>query len=152
MEIRITRDTMSDIYFDALRIRNQVFVKEQGVPYELEVGNALKEAAAVHFVLYDAGVAQGTVRLLTNPAGSSALIQRMAIFKEARGRGYANVLLEELVVFAQNAGIEKLELHAQLSARGLYDKHGFAEVGDVFEEAGIAHITMEKGLNKRKNH
>ena len=32
MEIRVTRDTMSDIYFDALRIRNQVFVKEQGVP------------------------------------------------------------------------------------------------------------------------
>ncbi|MFK5292669.1 GNAT family N-acetyltransferase, partial [Lactococcus lactis] len=29
MEIRVTRDTMSDIYFDALRIRNQVFVKEQ---------------------------------------------------------------------------------------------------------------------------
>lgn len=59
MEIRVTRDMMSDIYFDALRIRNQVFVKEQGVPYELEVGNALEEASAVHFVLYDEGVAKG---------------------------------------------------------------------------------------------
>lgn len=66
MEIRVTRDMMSDIYFDALRIRNQVFVKEQGVPYELEVGNALEEASAVHFVLYDEGVAKGTVRLLTD--------------------------------------------------------------------------------------
>ena len=41
MEIRVTRDTMSDIYFDALRIRNQVFVKDHGVPYALDVGNAL---------------------------------------------------------------------------------------------------------------
>lgn len=66
MEIRVTRDTMSDIYFDALRIRNQVFVKEQGVPYELEVGNALEEASSVHFVLYDDGLAKGTVRLLAD--------------------------------------------------------------------------------------
>ncbi|MCL2113775.1 MAG: GNAT family N-acetyltransferase [Streptococcaceae bacterium] len=146
MEIKITRDTMSDIYFDALRIRNQVFVKEQGVPYELEVENPVEEASAVHFVLYIDGKAYGTVRLLADLDKKSGLIQRMAILKEGRGKGYANVLLCQLTEFAKSSNIDILELHAQLSARGLYAKHGFSEVGQVFEEAGIQHITMEKAL------
>lgn len=146
MEIRTTRDTMSDIYFDALRIRNTVFVKEQGVPYALEVENAVEEAKAVHFVLYEDGAALGTVRLLADLDKQTALIQRMAVLAEARGRGYANILLENLMQFAKVHGILELELHAQLSAKGLYAKHGFAEVGEVFEEAGIQHITMKKAL------
>lgn len=144
MEIRVTRDTMSDIYFDALRIRNQVFVKEQGVPYELEVGNALEEASAVHFVLYDEGVAKGTVRLLTDLDEKTALVQRMAILKEARGHGYAAILIDRLIEFARETKLNKLELHAQLSARGLYSKFHFNEVGQIFEEAGIQHIQMER--------
>ena len=103
MEIRVTRDTMSDIYFDALRIRNQVFVKEQGVPYELEVGNALEEASSVHFVLYDDGLAKGTVRLLADLDKKTALIQRMAILKEARGHGYAKLLIDRLIEFAKES-------------------------------------------------
>ena len=144
MEIRVTRDTMSDIYFDALRIRNQVFVKEQGVPYELEVGNALEEASSVHFVLYDDGLAKGTVRLLADLDEKKALIQRMAILKEARGHGYATLLINRLIEFAKESKLNKLELHAQLSAKGLYSKHGFNEVGQIFEEAGIQHIKMER--------
>lgn len=146
MEIKITRDTMSDIYFDALRIRQQVFVKEQGVPYALEVENAVEEASAVHFVLYVEGKACGTVRLLADLEDHSALIQRMAILKEERGKGYANLLLANLTEFAQTADITKLNLHAQLSAKGLYARHDFVEVGEIFEEAGIQHITMEKAL------
>ncbi|KGH34202.1 GNAT family N-acetyltransferase [Lactococcus cremoris] len=147
MEIRVTRDTMSDIYFDALRIRNQVFVKEQGVPYELEVGNTLEEASAVHFVLYDEGVAKGTVRLLTDLDEKTALVQRMAILKEARGHGYAAILIDRLIEFAKETKLNKLELHAQLSARGLYSKFHFNEVGQIFEEAGIQHIQMERTIN-----
>ena len=143
MEIRVTRDTMSDIYFDALRIRNQVFVKEQGVPYELEVGNALEEASSVHFVLYDDGLAKGTVRLLADLDDKTALI----ILKEARGHGYATLLINRLIEFAKENRLNKLELHAQLSAKGLYSKHGFNEVGQVFEEAGIQHIQMERTIH-----
>lgn len=146
MEIKITRDTMSEIYFDALRIRNQVFVKEQGVPYELEVGNAIEEASAVHFVLYDEKSARATVRLLVQPDQNTALVQRMAVLKEFRGRDYARFLLNQLLEFAQQAGIQEVILHAQLSARGLYAKFGFEEFGEIFEEAGIQHISMKKTL------
>lgn len=50
MKILITKDTMSDIYLDAVRIRQKVFVQEQGVPAKLEIDE--KEAYSVHFVLY----------------------------------------------------------------------------------------------------
>lgn len=46
MKILITKDTMSDIYLDAVRIRQKVFVQEQGVPANLEIDE--NEAYAVH--------------------------------------------------------------------------------------------------------
>lgn len=146
MEIKITRDTLSDIYFDALRIRNTVFVKEQGVAYELEVGDALEEASSVHFVLYDGEIALGTVRILADLEQKTGLLQRMAILKEYRGKGYAPLLINRLLDFAQEMELQSLSLHAQLSVRAMYIKFGFAEVGEIFEEAGIEHITMIKNF------
>lgn len=140
MEIKQTRDTLSTTYFDALSIRNAVFVKEQGVPYALEMESPKDEAQAVHFVLYNGGKALATVRLLGN------VVQRMAVLAEARGKGYANVLLEEVFRFARQSGLNELLLHAQLSAQGLYARHGFKPEGEIFEEAGIQHITMKKSL------
>ena len=148
--IRNTRDTMSEIYLAALKIRNEVFVKEQGVPYALEVENPVEEAAAVHFVYFDdGGKALATVRLLVNAEDRTlALVQRMAVIKEARGQGIAAQLLTYLTDFAREHGVQTLILHAQLSARGFYDKAGFLSEGEVFEEAGIRHITMKKFLPK----
>ena len=49
--IKRTKDTMSQIYLDALFIRHEVFVKEQQVPIALEIDE--QEAKAIHFVLYE---------------------------------------------------------------------------------------------------
>lgn len=35
-------------------------------------------------------------------------------------------------------------LHAQVAARGVYDRAGYHPVSGVFEEEGIEHVTMEK--------
>ena len=39
----------------------------------------------------------------------------------------------------------EVELHAQVSARGFYERAGYAAVGEEYEEAGIAHVTMRRG-------
>ena len=62
MIIKYTRDTMSQIYLDALHIRNEVFVHEQNVPLELEIDEY--EALTLHFVLYEENKALATLRLL----------------------------------------------------------------------------------------
>ena len=46
---------------------------------KLEVGNALEEASSVHFVLYDDGLAKGTVRLLADLDDKTALIQLVCL-------------------------------------------------------------------------
>ncbi|MCI3859933.1 GNAT family N-acetyltransferase [Lactococcus garvieae] len=147
MQIKQTRDTMSEIYCDALRIRNTVFVKEQGVPFDLEVGSPIDEAHSVHFVGYEEGKALATVRLLVDSEDKKhAVVQRMAVLKEERGKGYANVLLQSLLDFCNQSGITLLTLHAQLSAKGLYEKFGFQAQGETFTEAGIEHVTMSLAI------
>lgn len=49
MKIKQTRNTLSDTYLDAVRIRQLVFVKGQGVPMSLEIDE--NEAYCLHFVL-----------------------------------------------------------------------------------------------------
>jgi predicted GNAT family N-acyltransferase len=43
-------------------------------------------------------------------------------------------------------GVTEVELHAQLTARGFYERAGYAPVGQEYREAGIAHVTMVRRL------
>ena len=38
-----------------------------------------------------------------------------------------------------------ITLYAQAHLRTFYERHGFAAVGDVFDEDGIPHLRMDKG-------
>ena len=143
MKIVQTKDTMSEIYLDALRIRNHVFVEEQQVPLTLEIDE--NEAYSVHFVLYVKGVAKATVRLLPMDA-THVKVQRMAVEKDARGQGYGQFLLEAAEDFARKQGFTQITLGAQLSARPFYEKSGYVTRGPVFLDAGIEHVEMTKAL------
>ena len=124
-------------------LRTRVFVVEQGVPVEIEQDAA--DATAVHVLSRDdAGRVVATGRLLVH--GPTAGIGRMATDAAARGRGHAAAVLVELHRQAVLRGVLEVELHAQLTARGFYERAGYAAVGEEYEEAGIAHITMRRVL------
>ncbi len=125
---------------DASRIRTLVFVEEQGVPVDIEMDD--KDAACVHALAYVEGRAIGTGRLL--PDGH---IGRMAVLKDCRTRGVGGAILAALLAEARRRGIPEAVLAAQTHALGFYRKHGFREVGPIFEEAGIPHQEMRRGLN-----
>jgi len=145
MKIAITKDTMSQIYLDAVKIRQKVFVEEQQVPPELEIDQY--EAACVHFVLYDEeNQAQATARLLPNKDKNQATLQRMAVYKEARDKGYGRMVVLAVEEFAKKQGFAKIELHGQLTAQNFYEKLGYTPYGEIFDDAGIDHISMEKAL------
>ena len=55
-------------------------------------------------------------------------------------------VLEALLAAARQRGDVQSVLHAQLSAQPFYARAGFAPRGPVFDEAGIAHIEMTRGL------
>jgi predicted GNAT family N-acyltransferase len=124
-------------------LRTRVFVVEQGVPPEIEQDAA--DADAVHVLSRDdAGRVVATGRLLVH--GPTAGIGRMATDADARGRGHAAAVLVELHRQAVLRGVVEVELHAQLTARGFYERAGYVAVGEEYEEAGIAHITMRRAL------
>ena len=124
-------------------LRTRVFVEEQGVPSEIERDDA--DATAVHVLSRDAaGGVVATGRLLVR--GRTAGIGRMAADPAVRGRGHGAAVLDELHRQAVLRGVAQVELHAQVSARGFYERAGYTTVGEEYEEAGIAHITMRRSL------
>jgi len=127
-------------------LRHRVFVQEQGVPAELEQDAA--DATAVHALSRDdAGRVVAAGRLLPDAAGPGrALIGRMAADAAVRGRGHGSAVLAVLEAEAAARGQQAVELHAQVTARGFYDRAGYTAVGAEYEEAGIVHVTMLKQL------
>ena len=127
-------------------LRTRVFVHEQGVPAELELDD--RDATAVHALSRDdAGRVVATGRLLPDAAGpGTAIVGRMAADAAARGQGHGSAVLAVLESEAAARGQRAVELHAQVTARGFYDRAGYAAVGEEYEEAGITHVTMTKDV------
>jgi predicted GNAT family N-acyltransferase len=125
-----------------LALRHDVFVQEQGVPLELEIDE--DDEVAVHIVAFDADTLVGTCRVLQS--GSQAKFGRLVVARDARGRGIGAALLAEAERRARAMGCDRMVLAAQTSAMGLYERAGYAARGDVFLDAGIEHMTMEKPL------
>jgi predicted GNAT family N-acyltransferase len=127
---------------DARRIRELVFVHEQGVPLELEWDE--QDPCCDHVLAYAAdGLAVGTGRLL--PDGH---IGRMAVLQQCRGKGVGALLLQALVEQARSSGHATVRLNAQTQAAGFYRHFDFEVYGPEFIEAGIAHVAMRRDLKR----
>lgn len=122
-------------------IRFEVFVKEQGVPPDLELDEHDNEA--IHFLAFfkseDKPIA--TARLLAD-----GHIGRMAVLKPYRDQSVGRFLLDSVIDMARNNSYGKLFLNAQTDATGFYNKAGFIAEGEEFLDAGIPHIRMTKKL------
>lgn len=129
---------------DAQPIRHRVFVGEQGIAADLEWDGA--DPDCTHAVaLNRLGQPLGTGRLLEHVPGT-AKIGRMAVLPAARGTGVGAQVLEALMQSARQQGFRQVLLHAQASAVGFYRRAGFTPRGAPFEEAGIEHQEMVRGL------
>ncbi|HVE73699.1 MAG TPA: GNAT family N-acetyltransferase [Mycobacteriales bacterium] len=135
------RSDLDEIY----ALRYVVFVVGQNVPADIELDEL--DATATHAVARLDGDVVGTGRLLAPPApGEPAVIGRMAVSAETRGTGVGAALLALLEETARAQGWPTVELHAQVHARGFYDRAGYTAFGDPYLEAGIEHVSMRKSL------
>lgn len=126
---------------DALRaVREAVFVREQGVPLELELD--AQDPDCLHVLARDTGGKPiGTGRL--TPAHT---LGRMAVLPEWRGRGVGAAMLAALTELARGQRWNAIELHAQVDAIGFYLRHGYLPLGPRTMEAGIEHQSMRRSL------
>lgn len=131
----LTTDELHDIY----RYRVSVFVVEQNCPYQEVDGN---DRVSWHLWLEDNGEMVAYLRVL--PAGTTfddVSIGRMICTR--RRQGLATRLLKEGIRLAvEKFCAERITIEAQVYARGLYEKVGFAQTSGEFLEDGIPHIKM----------
>ncbi|MBS0431797.1 MAG: GNAT family N-acetyltransferase [Proteobacteria bacterium] len=132
-----TADWCSERDRDALcAVREQVFVREQNVPPEMETDE--DDPRSLHVVARARdGATIGTGRL--SPGGQ---IGRIAVLSGRRGAGVGSALLRVLLEQARARKLPAVHLHAQAEAAGFYEKYGFAASGEDFMEAGIPHRPM----------
>lgn len=119
-------------------IRMEVFVREQGVPVELEMDELDDEA--VHVLAYLDGEPAGCGRLLLK--SELAKLGRVAVRKNMRRHGLGSGICKLLIAIASNNGAKRICLNAQLTSVAFYTSLGFEKEGEVFMEAGIEHIKM----------
>lgn len=138
--LQLRRGDWQALGADASRVRQEVFVQEQGIPAEMEWDEA--DATALHAVACNRlGQPLATGRLL-QPAPGVGQIGRMAVHRVLRGAGLGRAILQALVEAARERGDREIVLHAQRSAEGFYRGLGFAPRGEPFDEVGIPHVEM----------
>jgi predicted GNAT family N-acyltransferase len=130
---------------DAFDVRIDVFVEGQDVAEDLEMDGEDEDAR--HVVAYDGDDPVGTARLRSLEPGL-AKIERVAVRDAYRDRGVGRVLMAAIEDVAREEGHDAAVLHAQTRVEEFYRKLGYATVSDVFEEAGIPHVEMEKPIGR----
>lgn len=147
-----TNDFTSAVFFDALKIRTEVFVVEQGCSAENEV-DAFDDVAT-HWVSYVNNIPTATLRAFAGKDGENCvewIIGRISVLKAYRRRRIATRMLlhvekelERLSMSTSKRCVE-FSLHAQVDKLELYRNLDYA-VDDVtvFYEEGMPHLHMKK--------
>ncbi|GHD84059.1 acetyltransferase [Streptomyces naganishii JCM 4654] len=134
-------------------MRKQVFVAEQGVPEDIEYD--AHDAVALHVLaVREDGLPLGTGRLLYGEAAAAKTggeagvgsLGRLAVARQARGRGVGVALVRAIEDAARVRGLTAVDLHAQTHALGFYERLGYEAYGPEFPDAGIPHRAMRRVL------
>lgn len=136
-EIQVVQCRWQERSQDLARIRATVFIVEQGVPETLEWDG--EDDTAWHFLALADGEPVGAARLL--PTGQ---IGRMSVLKAFRRQSIGRRLLLQAEQTAAENNIDSVFLHAQIYIRQFYEQQGYQPRGEIFMDAGIAHIEMHK--------
>jgi predicted GNAT family N-acyltransferase len=124
----------------ALQVREQVFIREQGVSRAEELDG--RDQQAEHVVALEPRSERviGTLRLLVDDG--TAKVGRVAVERHWRRHGIAARMLALALVRAQEQGCTRARLAAQLTATSVYRRAGFTVESEPFQEAGIEHVWM----------
>ena len=161
LEIKIV-NSIEDV-LNVLEIRRIVFIEEQKVPEERERDGYDKDA--VHVILKVDGEPAGTTRLRALGKGKIKImrstnrsqahsssknlkIERMAILKPYRKKGFGEEMMVFIERYAKMHKIKKLVTHSQWQVRDFYKRLGLKQRGKIFIDANIKHIEMLKKVKK----
>ncbi len=124
--------------YDVWRLRQDVFVVEQGCPYP-DLDGRDPEPGTRHVLLHEDETLIGYARVLDD--GREWRIGRVVLARAGRGRGLADVLMHTALQVCPGRDVV---LDAQSPLAAWYTAHGFVVDGDEFLEDGIPHVPMRR--------
>ena len=126
----------------AKAIRLAVFVDEQGFEDEFDQIDDI----AWHIEVWDQGLPIAVCRMFESDHPSIYTIGRIAVIKEFRQKNVGKAVMEALENHARQLKAIAIELSAQCSAEGFYEKLGYIRQGEVYLDQFCPHIKMVKNL------
>lgn len=130
----------NDLNQDAITIRQQVFVEEQGFENEFDES----DHHCLHLVVYLNDQAVGCARMYQKD--TVMILGRIAVIKDKRDLHLGSYILSVLEQKTKELGFSKVQLSAQVRAKNFYLKNGYCEDGKEYLDEYCPHIDMQKDI------
>ena len=130
-------------YDQMVKLRDEILRKPLGLtfnPEELE-----SEKKNLMMGAFEEDQMLGCCMLVEEEPGTVRLRQ-MAVINDLQGKGIGKALMQFAENLARDRGYRKITMHARKNALGFYEKMGYRQKGEEFEEITIPHYSMEKEL------
>ncbi len=135
----------SSRYDELVELRYKVLLEPLGLKF-LDL-HRNKEAGYLHIGCVEKLDDHLIGGLILAPVNNEEIrMMQVAVDNKYQGEGVGRDLVKYAEKRAKEAGYSKLIMHAMLSVVGFYEKLGFHQEGDIFEENGITFARMVKQL------
>lgn len=130
----------NELVQDAIFIREEVFVKEQGFQNEFDD----IDHHCLHLVVYKDDKAIGCARMFEEH--KKMTLGRIAVLKDYRKQNVGTYIMKQLEHKAKELGYSITALSAQVRASDFYKNQGYVQSGEEYYDEYCPHIHMEKIL------
>ncbi len=130
---------------ECFKVRQEVFVEEQGFSKEGEFDTIDSISHHLEFIVEDEVVA--TCRIFIEEDTQTYHCGRICVLKKCRSLGLGSKIMEGARLKVIELGGKGIELSAQVSAKPFYAKCGYTEFGGVHYDEGCPHIMMQLVFN-----
>jgi predicted GNAT family N-acyltransferase len=138
MSIRYKKVRTINEFIDAIRLRVDVFINEQGFAPGWEPDEEDKNSQQFIATVNKKVVATARFRKIRN----GIKIERMATKKEYRGKGIGKGLLVFMLKEIKKEKPKRIYVASQLRAKQFYEECGFKVVSSPVKKYGVKHVEM----------
>ncbi len=138
-------DFGSSRYDQLIELRYKVLLEPLGLKF-LDLHRA-KEVSYLHIGCIDNLNDKLVGGLMLIPLDNESIrMMQVAVLPEYQGKGVGHQMVAYAQQRAKEAGYSKIIMHAMLSVVSFYEKMGYKQEGDIFDENGITFAKMVKKL------
>lgn len=135
----------SSRYQELLDLRYKILLQPLGLKFLDSYRE--QEASFLHIGCIDNSTDELIGGLILVPVDNEEIrVMQVAVDPARQGEGTGRKLIEYAEKTAKEIGYSKIVMHAMLSVVGFYEKLGFTQDSDLFEEKGINFVRMVKEL------